>query len=172
MLHRGRYFDAGIGVDLGLAHVRTAGLQNLASLYPILARPNEVGDRDALLRLLVGRLRHHLASGMDLGVLTLLTALLACSGRAGGGRSSCCCGTPCPCGSATSAPSTRWGPSCANLLVEEVFSAGPSWPPVGLTLLANQFHYLLHLQATYTPDCVPDELADAFLDFLVADLDG
>ncbi len=56
--------------------------------------------------------------------------------------------------------------------IEEVFSAGPAWPPVGLTLLVNSFRGRLHFQATYAPECVADEVPAAFLDELLADLLG
>jgi hypothetical protein len=62
------------------------------------------------------------------------------------------------------------GPQLCGVDVEEVFSAGPAWPPVGLTLLVNSYRGRLHFQATYAPDCVSDSLAGAFLDELLADL--
>ncbi len=55
--------------------------------------------------------------------------------------------------------------------VERVFCAGLAWPPVGLTLLANQHRGRLLLQATCTPDSGPEALDDAFLDRVVHDLE-
>jgi hypothetical protein len=54
--------------------------------------------------------------------------------------------------------------------VADVFSAGPTWPTVGITLLANQFAGRLHLQLTHIPQSVPTELASTYLDNLVAGL--
>jgi hypothetical protein len=47
---------------------------------------------------------------------------------------------------------------------------GPTWSPVGFTLLANQFRGRLLLQATHDPDLVPNPLADQVLDWIVDDL--
>jgi len=54
--------------------------------------------------------------------------------------------------------------------IGDAFFIGPSWPPMGLTLLANQFRGQLRLQATYVPEFVSDAAATGFLDFLVGDL--
>jgi hypothetical protein len=61
------------------------------------------------------------------------------------------------------------GPFC-GAPVEAVYSAGPSWAPVGLTLLVNQFAGQLFFQTTSVPESVPASGAEDFLDILLADL--
>jgi hypothetical protein len=56
--------------------------------------------------------------------------------------------------------------------VEMVFYTGPAWPPLGMTLLANQHRGRLFFQAIYTPESVPEPLAHDFLDAVVGDLVG
>jgi hypothetical protein len=165
-----RNFIAGIGVDLGLRGKGGPIFQNLVSLIPIHARPEDLRDRDGLLRTLGRQLRDQLASGADLGVLqqaalmgrqpwhgshwivemvlrhgfSLWYAYFGALDAAGERF----CGAP----------------------VEDVFYAGPGWPPMGLTLLVSQFRGRLRFQATYVPECVPESLAEAFLDQVVRDL--
>jgi hypothetical protein len=165
----GRYFNAGIGVDLGISRAKGPALQNLTTLVPLRAGRDDVGDRDQLTRLLNRQLREQLAGDMDLGVLELATVY---------GRQQ---------------RQGRWaielllryclslwygsfgnlrglGPEFCGVPVEEVFSAGPAWAPVGLTLLVNQFQGRLHLQCTFVPACVPEALVNAFLEEVLADL--
>src|SRR5262249_946443 len=62
------------------------------------------------------------------------------------------------------------GDEFCGAAVDHVNSVGPTWAPMGLTLLANQYRGRLHLQATYALEAVPEALANAFLDRVVADL--
>jgi hypothetical protein len=168
----GRGFLAGIGVDLGLRGRRELVFQNLVSLVPVSARPEDLEDRDGLLRLLSRQMRERLAGEADLGLLQLV-ALLGRQPR----------------------PDARWliehflrhsfslwyayfgsldaaGNSFCGAPVERVFYTGPAWSAVGLTLLVNQHAGRLHFQATYTPASVPEALAHRFLDHVVGDLAG
>jgi hypothetical protein len=54
--------------------------------------------------------------------------------------------------------------------IEKVCYVGPTWSPLGVSLLANQFQGRLHFQATYDSDLVAEPLAQAFLDAILADL--
>jgi hypothetical protein len=168
----GRGFLAGIGVDLGLRGRRGLILQNLVSLVPVGARPEDLEDRDRLLRMLSRQMRERLAGEADLGLLQLV-ALLGRHPR----------------------PDARWlvehflrhgfslwyayfgsldaaGDSFCGAPVERVFYTGPAWSAVGLTLLVNQHRGRLFLQATCTPESVPEALAHRFLDHVVGDLAG
>jgi hypothetical protein len=165
----GDYLNAGIGVDLGLHRGGLPALQNQATLMPLRISREKVGERDALIRMLTQQFRDHLTQDMDLGVLELATVYGRQQHRA------------------------RWsielllrhtlslwygsfgvlrglGPHFCGAQVEDVFSAGPAWSPIGLTLLVNQFAGRLHLQATHIPECVSDTMANRFLDAIVADL--
>jgi hypothetical protein len=164
----GRGFVAGIGVDLGLRGRGGLTFQNLVSLVPISARPQELDDRDGLVRMLSRQLRERLAGDADLGMLQLVALL----GRRPDGRwliehvlrhsfslwyayfgslDAICdsfCGAP----------------------VEQICYTGPAWPAIGLTLLVNKFRGRLFLQATYALKSVSEALAHRFLDLVIADL--
>jgi hypothetical protein len=164
-------FLAGIGVDLGLRGKSPALFQNLVSLVPIHARSADLNDRDGLLRLLSRQFRERLEGDSDLGMLQLSSVLsrrpqqaqwvvdlvlrigfslwYAYFGSADG-------------------VGARFG----GAAVENICFAGPSWSPVGLTLLVNQFGGRLSFQATYVPTSVPPSVADAFLDQVLGDLVG
>jgi hypothetical protein len=162
-------FIAGIGIDLGQRGRAGPIFQNLASLVPIRARTAELADRDELLRLLSGQLRDRLGQRIDLGVLQLT---LLFNRRP---------------------EHMRWviehllrygfslwyayfgaldalGSHFCQAPIENVFYTGPSWSPIGLTLLANQFRGRILLQATHVPETVPERLVHQFLDHVVADL--
>jgi hypothetical protein len=159
----------GIGTDLGLRGERGPIFQNLTSLLPLRARAEELADRDELLRLLVRQLREHLENRFDLSMLRVAARL---NRRPDNFRYVIEMGLRLGFslwyayfGSADAA-----GQSLAGAEIEDVFSVGPSWPPVGLTLLANQFRGRLGLQVTYVPASVPETLAQQFLDWVMADL--
>jgi len=160
---------AGIGVDLGLRRDGASPFQNQPSVVPIGARPGDLHDRDALIRLLSRQMRDHLAAQLDLGAVQLA----ALFGRR--------------------PHQARWtlelfmryaysiwfayfgsldsvGDTFCGASIEDVFSIGPTWSPMGLTLLANQFRGRLLLQVTYLPESVPEPLATQFMDALLADL--
>jgi len=133
-------------------------------------RPEELEERAGLTKTLCRRMREALEGDADLGVLQL--AVLA-------GR-----------GARHEAPwviehllrhgFSLWygyfgaldaiGTHFCGTPVEKAFHAGPAWPPLGLTLLVNQFRGSLFFQATYVPESVPDRLAGLFLDELVRGL--
>ena len=165
----GRAFSAGLGIAFRPDRSAEPLLQNVTSLLPVAARPEELGDRDGLLRALNGRMREQLAADMDLGMLGL-AALLGRRPR-----------------------QARWvvefalrhlvslwyayfgsmdaaGRAFCGAPVREAFSAGPAWPPVGLTLLVNRYGGRLFFQVTHVPASVPEALADEFLDLLLRDL--
>jgi hypothetical protein len=164
----GRGVLAGIGVDLGLRGRKGPIFQNLVSLVPVSARPEELEDRDSLVRMLNRQTRERLGADADLGMLQLVALL---------GRR----------------PDADWviehflrhgfslwygyfgsldavGDSFCGTPIERVCYIGPAWPAVGLTLLVNQHRGRLLLQATYTPQSVPQALAERFLDDLIGDL--
>jgi hypothetical protein len=161
-------FLAGIGLDLGLRS-GTLALQNLISLVPIRARAAELGDREALLRMLSQQLRERLAAEADLGSVQW-TALF-------GRRPS----------------RARWvidglirrgfslwygffgaqdsvGTHFGGAPIESIEYAGPAWAPLGATLIVNQFRGRLLFQLTYIPESAPETLVLRFLDELFDDL--
>jgi hypothetical protein len=164
-----RYFSAGIGIDLGLRKNGRPLLGNWMSVVPVWVGLDEVGDHEQLIRRLNEQLREHLASDVDLGLLSLTNifqrkprhiswavwhllrysyslwyaffgSLDSLGERFGGAR------------------------------IEEAFYAGPAWSPVGITLLANQHRGRLLLQATYIPEIAPPKLVEQYLDLIVEDL--
>ena len=138
---------------------------------PVRAPLSDLKNRDQLTHMLSRQFRESLADEIDLGMLQCLSTL---SGRP---------------------RQTRWlldlalktgfslwyayfgtldgvGDSFCGAAIENMFYTGPSWAPMGMTLLANQFAGRLCLQTTYVPDVVPTGLAEEFLDAVVEDLTG
>jgi long-chain acyl-CoA synthetase len=167
----GRFLGAGLGVALRPGKSTEPLLQNVTSLLPVAAQQEQLGDRDELLRALNEQMRERLAADMDLGMLGL-TALFGRRQR-----------------------HARWmmevglrnlfslwyayfgsmdvaGRDFCGAPIREVFSTGPAWAPVGLTLLVNQYSGRLFFQITHVAGSVPEPLADEFLDLLLDDLAG
>jgi len=156
-----RNYIAGIGLDLGMRRGGGALLQNLLSIVPITARAADLADRAGLIRQLSGQMRERLEKRIDLGILRLAHGfqrrprhirwvtdhmLRWCYslwygyfGSLDAIRS--LCGTP----------------------VEHCSYVGPTWAPLGLALLVNQYAGRLHLQMTYDPELTPSPLADEWL---------
>jgi hypothetical protein len=161
-------FVAGIGVDLGLRGRKDLTLQNLMSLVPVRAGPEELDDRVALVRMLNRQFRERLEQDVDLGVLRTISLF---------GRRP---------------RQARWGLDLflrygfslwyayfgntpvsnqfCDVEIENVFFTSPAWWPNGMTLLVNQFRGRLLFQTTTLPEIIPDSLAGEFLDQLIADL--
>jgi hypothetical protein len=170
----GRNLVAGIGVDLGPPGVTRPVFQTLASVVPVFARPEDLADREALVRTLHRQFRHRLENAADLGTVQLASLFQRPGAFLGrrfadwsvrrllrGGYSlwyayfgsldavgERFCGTP----------------------VGEVYYCASTWPPMGLTLLVNRFRGNLFFQATYVPESAPEPLVNAFLDSLLGDL--
>jgi hypothetical protein len=165
------HLAAGIGVSLGLRRPTGPLFGNLVSLLPIRVGRADLADRDALTALLCGQFRQRLQDGLDVGMLQLMPVL------------------------ARRPAETRWvldmglrqsfslwyacfgsldgvGERFCGAAVEDVFFTGPTWSPMGLTLLISQFRGRLQLVATYLPASVPEGVAEAFLDSMLADLEG
>jgi hypothetical protein len=161
---------AGIGVDLGLRGRRGPIFQNLVSLIPLHARPDDLRDRDGLVRMLGRQMREQLAGAADLGVVQQAALM----GRQPWHGSHWLVDMVLRRGFslwyAYFGSLDAAGDRFCGVPVEDVFYAGPCWPPVGLTLLVNQFRGRLLLQATYVPESVPDAVANEFLDEVVGDL--
>jgi hypothetical protein len=164
-------FVAGIGVELGLRRSRGPLFGNPVSVVPMRAEPGDLDDRDELVRRLGRQFRENLQTGMDFGLLQLLswlnrrpdyTSWLFDHGLREG--------------------FSLWygyfglldgvGEGFGGVAIEDVCFTGPTWPPMGVTLLVNQFHGRLLFQATYLPEIVPEPVAESFLDQLLADLGG
>lgn len=166
-----RHLVAGLGVDLGMRRADGPIFQNLMSIVPIQARPEELHDWEALVRQLNGQLRDRLAGEIDLGVLQLaafsrnrrglvqwpLRRLLqrgyslwhAHFGSADGVGEEFC-GAP----------------------VEDVMYTASTWTSLGAMFLAHRFRGRLRLQITYLPSLMPPAKAEEFLDTVRRDLLG
>jgi hypothetical protein len=155
-----RNFIAGIGLDLGLRRGRPL-LQNLLSIVPIVARSEELDDADALVAELTRQMRQRLKSQIDLGVVRLMVGFqrrprhiewvvqhllrwtyslwYAYFGDAGLSR-------------------------LGDTEIERISYVGPTWSPMGISLLANSFAGQLHFQATYDPELVSPPLAEKLVE--------
>jgi hypothetical protein len=187
---RNANFCVGLGVDLGLRSpsaqlprgVRGLPIfHNLMSLVPVHARWDDLADREELTRRLSRQLRERLAADMDLGVLQLARHFSRRPDLAQWAVDvlfrhsfslwyayfgSLDAVAPDPSASRLGGEGDTW----CGVRVDDVFFAGPTWSPIGITLLVNQFRQRLLFQATYVPELVTDSLANTFLDTLLADL--
>jgi hypothetical protein len=165
---RGRYFQAGIALDLGLKNRPADVLENLTTLVPLRVPAGEAADRDVLTRSLARQLLGKLTARTDVGILELVAAY-------GRRQTQAAWVTDllmryCVCFWYGYLGTVSLGPTFCGTPVRDVFSAGPPWPAVGVTLLANQSDGGLHLQLTSIPASVPDALAVDYLDGVVADV--
>jgi hypothetical protein len=161
-------FAAGIGIDLGLRGPFGPIFRNLMSLVTVRARPEELAEREALIRSLSRQMREALAAEADLGMASLIGLFARRLHRA----------------TWIAEMTLRYSFSLwyayfgsieipedfFGAAVEDLFYAGPCWSPMGITLLVNQFRGCLRFQATYVPESVPEPLAQAFLDEVLSDL--
>jgi hypothetical protein len=167
---RGDNLAAGIGIDLGLRGPQGPLFENLMSLVPVHAAPDDLADRDALVRSLSRQMREGLAADTDMGLVGLIGLFARRLHRA-----------------AWIAEMTMrysfstWyayfgaidiGETFFGAAVDDVYYAGPCWSPMGITLLVNQFRGCLRFQATYVPESVSEPLANEFLDKVLCDLAG
>jgi hypothetical protein len=165
---RGAYYQAGIALDLGLRNRPLEILENLATLIPLRVPVAEAISRDSLTRLLARQLLEKLTARIDVGVLQNVAAFARQPSRARWVIDLLM--RYCVCFWYGYLGPLRLNPTFCGAPVADVFSAGPTWPTVGITLLANQFAGRLHLQLTHIPQSVPTELASTYLDNLVAGL--
>jgi hypothetical protein len=164
-----RNYVAGIGLDLNLRAGGHPLFQNLLSIVPISARPEELASRAELVQLLSRQFRSRLEAKIDLGIVRLAT------------------------GFERRVRHMRWalehilrysyslwyayfgaldfvGPQFCGTRVENAQYVGPAWSPMGIGLLVNQFGGRLCFQLTYDPYLVSEALAGEFLDVALADL--
>jgi hypothetical protein len=163
-----RNYVAGVGLDLGLRRDGQTHVQNLGTIVPIMARPQELTDRDQLVRSLSRQMRDRLESRIDLGMLRLAHVFQRRPRHIRW----------------VTDHMLRWSYSLwyayfgsldaigtvGNVAVERIQFVGPVWSPIGISLLANQYRGQLWLQLTFDPDLVTPPLATAFLDTLCSDL--
>ncbi len=164
-------FTTGIGLELGLRTEQEALLQNLSSVVPLVAEPAQLTSRQELTRQLNGQLRERLQQRVDLGVIALSSNLRRRRGivrfamrrlmRTGYSVWYGYFGSP-----------DGLGTDYLGVPIEDFCYFGPSWPAVGLTIIAHRFRERLQLHATYVPACLSENRAEAFMDALVEDLRG
>lgn len=163
-----RNYVAGIGLELGLRRGSQALLQNVSSVVPITARPAELSDRNELIRSLTRQMRDRLEAKIDLGVLRLAHAFQRRPRHIRW----------------VLEHMLRWSYSLwyayfgsldsiqtlCGVPVERCFYIGPTWSPIGLSLLANLYGGRLHFQAAFDPDLITPPLATQLLDAVSHDL--
>jgi hypothetical protein len=164
-----RNYIAGIGLDMKLHRDDRALLQNLLSVVPIFARPEELTDRDSLVRSLSEQMRERLRSNVDWGVLRLVNAYHRQPRRIQWVVEHLLRWTY-SLWYAYFGPLDAIGQRFCDCPIDKVQYLGPTWSPLGLSLLANQFQGRLLMQATYDPELIDGRLAETFLDVVVNDL--
>jgi hypothetical protein len=151
--NRGAYYQTGIALDLGLRNRPLDILENLATLIPLRVPVADATDRDSLTRLLARQLLDKLTARTDVGILQHVAALGRQPSRARWVIDLLM--RYCVCFWYGYLGPLRLNSTFCGAPVADVFSAGPTWPAVGVTLLANQFAGRLHLQLTHVPLSVP-----------------
>jgi hypothetical protein len=164
-----RNFVAGIGIDLGPRDRTTSLFQNLLSLVPICVGQQDIGNREQLMRMLSHQLKDRLEQEVDLGMVHHM-ALFCRRPRHARWVLDALLRHTFSLWYAYFGSQDAAGDRFCNIEVDRVLYTGPTWSPMGITLIANQFNDRLFLQATYIPDSVPDALASRFLDDVVGDL--
>lgn len=165
----GRRYMAGIGLDLNLRAGGAALFQNLLGLVAVNARSEELPDHEGLVRMLSAQMRDRLVQRHDIGIMRAAHLFqrrhrFVSWGMGHVMRYSC----------------TLWyayfgaldalGPRFCGAEIDRIHYVGPTWSPMGIAMLANQFCGRLSLHLTHDPDLVPPPLAAAYLDRIVADL--
>ncbi len=165
-----QHFAAGIGIPIPANGQAALVFQNVTSAISLRVGREDLLHRDRLTRLLSDQLRQRLADGVDLGILGMAAAF------------------------SRRYRYVEWavwhlvhyayslwfgyfgsleavGKSFCGSAIEDLFhTGGPIWPSIALSLLVNQYGGHLNFQATYDARLIPPPLAEAFLDFLLADL--
>jgi hypothetical protein len=164
-----RNYVAGIGLDLKQRQQDRELLQNLFSVVPIVAQPGELAGHGQLVRILSQQMRDVLRKKIDWGLLRLVNLFHRKPRHIRW----------------VAEHLTRWtfslwygyfgsldliGNRFCGVSIENSYYIGPTWSPMGLSLLANQFQGRMCFQATYDPDLVGSAAGEAFLDHLLEDL--
>jgi hypothetical protein len=165
-----RRYMAGIGLDLRTGNGdREALLQNLLSVVAINALTDQLDDRGGLLRYLNAQMRDRLEKKIDLGALRV-TRLFQRRPRHMQWVADHMLRWSLSLWYAYFGSLDSIGTAFCGAEVERAQYVGPTWSPMGIALLVNQFRGRLGLQLTYDPDLVPLPLAEAFLDWVLGDL--
>jgi hypothetical protein len=166
-----RNYVAAIGLDMKQRQEDRELLQNLISVVPIFAQPGKLADRDRLVRNLSQQMRDRLRDRVDWGMLRLVNTFHRNPRYIRW----------------VAEHLARWtyslwyayfgsldaiGDRFCGLSIESAYYIGPTWSPMGLSLLANQFQGRMHFQVTYDPELVGSNGGEAFLDALLEDLGG
>jgi hypothetical protein len=142
--------------------------RNLGSLLRVIARPDEMAERDKLILRLNRQMREQLSDNTDLALLQFVWWLRRWSGlmerRAR---------------QAQHHHSVNYGymgelvgpgASFCGVPVQRMFPVTQAWSPPGLAIAPALCHGRLILPASYMADTVPAQRLQAFLDTVVADL--
>jgi len=170
-----RRYMAGIGMDLRDSQgARGDGgdgplLQNLLSVVAINAMPDKLAERDELIRYLNAQMRDRLEKKIDLGVLRV-TRLFQRRPRHMQWVADHMLRWSVSLWYAYFGSLDSIGERFCGIEIERAQYVGPTWSPLGIALLVNQFHGRLHFQLTHDPDLVPPPLAQAYLDWIAGDL--
>jgi hypothetical protein len=168
-------FIAGIGIDLCPRGVRRPIFQTLASVIPLHVRSEALLDRDASIRQLNDQLRERLQHDADLGTIQLASFFQqpgVVRQRFTGWSVRRLLRSGYSLWFAYFGPVDALGERFCGSPIEEMMYTASTWPPMGVTFLANRFRGRLLFQLTYVPECVSEELASDFLDGVIRDLTG
>jgi hypothetical protein len=156
----------GLGVDLGLRKAEGPVFQNLSSVVPLRVQRKDLADSEGLLKTLNDQMRCRLKDHNDIGVIAL-TQLLRHFPRLLRWSTSRLMQRGYSFWYACFMSRESFSEGFCGTPVEDLSFVGPAWPPLGLTLIINQFRGRLRFQLTFLPDVVPEAVAAAFLDSVI-----
>jgi hypothetical protein len=144
-------------------------LQNFVSVAPILAKPEQLANGNELVRTLSQQMRERIRDKIDWGMLRLINIFHRKPRHIRW----------------VAEHLVRWsyslwyayfgsldaiGERFCGMPIEHACYVGPTWSPMGLSLLVNQFQGRMYFQVTFDPDLVGADRGEAFLDLLLEDL--
>ncbi len=143
---------------------------NFMSFIPLRARGADLGDRDELTLRLNARMREQLRRGIDLGNLQMMAVMAPRARLLARHLLERMKRHPFSLGFGYQGPVVPGLDQFCGRPVRQLYVLNAGGSPPGMTLQVNQCLGRLNLCATYVSSGVPDDLAEAFLGELAADL--
>ena len=165
-----RHYGAVIGIDVPTNRNREALFQNFLSTIPIHENAKDFIDRDEGCRFLSEQFQSALRDGVDLGILSMMS-VFGRRPRVQHWAIEYFLRHACSLWYGFFGESKLLNAGFLGNRIRELRFFGPTWPPMGLTLIVNKHHERLFFNVTYDKNCLEETNVRSFLDFLIGDLD-
>ncbi len=144
--------------------------RNFMAFISLSARVRDLGRRDDLTQQLNAQMREQLRRGIDLGNLQMMAFMSRYDRMLTKHIKSHMQKSPMALGFGFLGPAFGGMESFCGVPVERFYTLNSALAPPGITLQVNVHRGRLNFALTYVGDAVPDSLAQAFLDTMIADL--